>query len=636
MLLAIRDRVTGVFAWIICIIIIVPFAFWGVGEYVGVGSEPAAVKFNDSEMTMYELERRMQINRQQLAQRFGGQIPEFLDNNDTIRQQTLNQFVDREALVQYIQNNRYGSGAQEIYRNISSLPQFQQDGKFSIETYERQLSSQGYTKGRFEEQVGIDIAIGQLQQGIVATALSTDKQVQEYVRLRNETRDFEYFELNITDYQDKVSVDSDAVNTYYEENKERLTTERQMSINYLELKASDIADSVVVDDAKLRELYENDEIPGIADKPESRKASHILLLVDETASPEDVAKKEADIQQIKQRAETEDFAVLAKELSEDAGSAQTGGDLGDVVRGVMVKPFEDALFDMQEGSVSEVVKTQFGFHIIKLHEINAAQKPAFDEVKDKIASAYKNQESEKVFFEKADQLANLTFEQSDTLAGAAEELGIEIKTTPLFTPEQGLDIASNQQVRAIAFSDEVLEQGINSEPVEIANNHIAIIRLNEYKPQREKTLEEASPEINTILRNQQASEMITKDLDEAFAKADATDLAQLASTYGAELQQADDIDRQNRDIDFSIVEEVFLIVESNGLAKVSMPNGSKALVKLGQVKEGQLATLTDDLKTQVENEWLLTNGRSEFDGILTAYKEKADIYYNPEFETSAQ
>ena len=308
MLLAIRDRITGIVAWVICIIIIVPFAFFGIQEYVGLGSQPAAIEFNDAEVSMNEFERRMQINRQQLAERFGGTIPEFLDNSDTLRQQTIRQFVDRQALVQYIDEQGYGSSADAVYNSIAAMPQFQEDGKFSVDTYNRQIAlSPNFSKTSFEQQVGLDIAIQQLQQGILNTAVATDKQLADYVNLRDQLRDIEYFQFNIDDYKKQVNLSDDEINTYYESNKASLLTERQVAIDYLELDAAEIANTLAVDDATLRDLYDNDQIPGVADKPESRQASHILLLLDESASDDEVAAKQAQIEEIRQRALTEDL-----------------------------------------------------------------------------------------------------------------------------------------------------------------------------------------------------------------------------------------------------------------------------------------------------------------------------------------
>ena len=300
----------------------------------------------------------------------------------------------------------------------------------------------------------------------------------------------------------------------------------------------------------------------------------------------------------------------------------------------MVKPFEDALFAMQEGEISDVVKSQFGFHIIKLFKINAAQKPSFADAKNKIASAYKAQEAEKIFFEKADQLANLAFEQPDTLAAAAEELNLPIKTSALFTEYAGVDVANNAKVRTAAFSDEILNQGLNSEAIELGTNHVVFIRLNDYQPSREKTLEEAKAEIETVLLNQKAAELIEKDLDAAYQSAADSDWTTLAKTYNSQLEKSTEVGRNDRDIDLDILQGAFHITENNAYAKVDMSNGNKALVKLLAVKQGDVATLTDDVKQQVERELLGSAGLSDFENILSAYKSDADIVYHPDLQVN--
>ncbi len=636
MLLAIRDRVQGVVVYVICAIIILPLALFGITEYIGIGSEPAAITINKSEISTRQFENAMQTNRQRLAQRFGGQIPPAFDDNDLIRQQTVRQFVNRELLEQYAAKNKYGSSADEVYRNIASTPEFQVDGEFSTEAYTNVLASQGYSKEQYEESVAKNIALGQIQVGISTSALVTDQDVNEYVRLRNQKRDFEYFTLSADEYAKKASVSDEDIQAYYEDNKENLLTDRQVSLQYIELKASDLEKDIAVDDATLQGLYDNDEIPGIADKPETRAASHILVSVEETDTPEIVAEKQAKIESIKVRAETESFADLAKELSDDAGSAPSGGKLGDVAKGMMVKPFEDALFSMAAGSVSDVVKSQFGFHIIKLDKIDAAQKPTFAAVKGKIRKAYLEQEAEKVFYEKADLLGNLTFEQSDNLDAAAEELGLTIKTTPLFAANKASGFAANPAIQNIAFSNDIVEEGNNSSVIEVAPSHATVVRLADYQPSRIKTLAEASNEVEAILVSDAAQKLMQADADLIAASSES--LNALATSYGSEFKTAESAGRGNNEqtIDSDLLAESFLIGELNKTAVVDLDSGDKALVKVLSIDDGIAASLTPEEKDEIEAELLSAYGRNDTLTVRESFEAASNIVYNPLLSTSAE
>lgn len=636
MLLAIRDRISGILAYIICGLIIIPFALWGVTDYLGYGQETPAIKFNDSETTMYAFENRLQFNQQQLAQQFGGELPDFI-NVDFVRQQTIDQIVNQEAVLQLLNERKMGSSPEEIFVEISSTPEFQEDGRFSPDAYERQILSAGYSKSAYEQQVASEITVRQLQQSILFSALATEAQLQQYSTVRNQTRDFEYFQLDINDYQARADIAEADIQAYYDDNVADLLTDRTVSVDYVEIKADDIAQTIAVSDDILREQYESGAISALEDSPESRLASHILILSDDTFSEAEKAEKRTLIEDIQRRSATEDFAALATEFSEDAGSAASGGDLGDVFRGEMVPEFEAALFAMQEGDISDVVETEFGYHLIKLNKITPAQRPSFEEAKSDIADIYKAQEAERLFFEQADELANLVFEQPDNLLAVEEALGLPIQTTQSFTRDNGVGIAANQQVRDIAFSPEVLDDGLNSEIIELeSESHIVVLRLNDYQPAREKTLAEARAEIETILVNEWVQKKLLED-GIALVEQIASEQSNLVEAAGnAEIFSFEAVDRDNQDVDAIVLREAFLIDAVDDVTLVDMRDGSKAIIQLNGKVDGDYTQLSAGIQQRVKNELRDGVGRSSLDNLIAAYIDSATIEYHPSFNISEE
>ena len=244
----------------------------------------------------------------------------------------------------------------------------------------------------------------------------------------------------------------------------------------------------------MRERYE--QLRESLTTPEYRTARHILLSLE--ADADDVKQQEVreKIDGLKSRIDAgEDFATLAREFSQDPGSAADGGDLGEVERGMMVKPFERVLFSLQPGQVSEPVKTQFGWHLIKLLEVNGGETPAFEQARDQIEQDLKNELAENQIYDLAENLANIAYEQPDSLLPASEQLGLKIHTSDWFTRSKGEGIAENAAVRQASFSDDVLQQNRNSDAIELGDNRMLVLHLKEHQAAQQQPLEEVRERI---------------------------------------------------------------------------------------------------------------------------------------------
>lgn len=459
MLQAIRDKVTGWIAYGIIFLISIPFALWGVNSYLGGGEVAPAAVVNGEEITARDLDQAYANYRQRLVQLFGGAIPESFGNESMLRGQVRDQLIEEFALRQYIQKQRYRIGDSELNRTIREMDVFQRDGQFDTAIYEAQLRSLGYSPLGFEQELRTTGAMRQFESGVRATAFVLPDTGKRFSSLSNQTRKIRTVSFS-ADAAD-IEIDADEIEQRYLAEVDRYRTPEQVKIDYIEINLDDIKQSIEVKLDETRARY-RDNLQAYS-SPEFREASHILIKVN---SDEDSAPALARITDIRQRiVNGESFSDLAVEFSEDAGSAGDGGNLGEIERGVMVQTFEAELFALEVDQMSEPVKTGFGWHIIKLHSVSGGEVKSFEAVQAELEDEIKTELAEGQIYDLIENLANLAYEQSDSLLPAAEQLDLKLDTSDWFSRISGTGIAAESQVRQAAFSGDILRQGLNSEAI---------------------------------------------------------------------------------------------------------------------------------------------------------------------------
>jgi peptidyl-prolyl cis-trans isomerase D len=644
MLIALRERITGYIAWIFVILITIPFMLWGVQEYFGMGQEGYAIKVNGEEISLQEFDQAMTRNRQELLQSFNGRVPPSFDLNAFVRQQTVNQLLNRELIDQLIENYNYRVSPADLADAIAREPVFQRDGRFDHEVYTAELRSRGFSPRAYEQAHLQEVLSAQIQEGIQETAFTTRQELEKIAKLRYQERGFDFIRLPREKYSEGIKTTDEQAEAYYDEYKEAFVTEEQVSVDYVEVSLADLAGEISVNDELLRQLYKDAVDTGQYQTEETRNASHILISVPADADESVVEEKRKQAETVLERLKQgEDFATVAKAESEDPGSAAQGGSLGDVTRGVMVKPFEDSLFALEEGQLSEVVKTGFGFHIIKVNGIKPAQVKPFEEVRAQIEQDYRNKQAESVFLDKADMLATLSFENPHDLTGAAEQIGEEIKQSGFFSRSQGAGIANHPEVREAAFSDSVLLEGRNSDPIEINGDHIVALRLRERQPSRQQTLAEARKKIDEDLIRTATSEKLA-----AAAETVAGELLQsenpaaLAKEHMGEYKSITAAKRSSAEAPREILEAVFKLPaqsadnSDDAIKVVDLANGDKAVVRLKSVTDGDIEWLEAGEMQGFRNRLVDSRGRGEFIALMEAWKASSEIIVNPELQQQDQ
>lgn len=636
MLLAIRDRISGVLAWVIIILICIPFGLWGIQEYFGYGQDSYALVVNGEEVSKNNYNRLYSNNREALMRSFGGRLPAFFDDAEFLRKQTLDVLTEQELLKQLANKNGFRVSAATVVESIMSIPSFQKDGKFDQETYTLQMKSAGQSTAGFEQDIRDQIVLNQIRQGVSSTAFVSQKTLTQQAKIKYQTRDISYITLPIAAYNKDIGVSDSEINEYYENNKNTLLTEEQLSVEFIELNLNDIAGGIAATEETLLQVYQDAEkTGGYMTSEETRNASHILIRIPQDASELQIEEKHTLIQALLERARGgESFADIAKQASEDPGSATQGGSLGDVSRGVMVKPFEDALFSMKTGEISEPIKTTFGYHLIQLHSINSAKKIPFEQVRDQIEQDYRQKEAENIFYKQTDLLSSKAFENPDSLEPAAEATELEIKSSAHFTRKNGEGIARFAQVRESAFSDEILGAGINSELIELESNHVVIIRRKDHLPSREKTLDEAREDIKSALLKSKVENHIktaAEKLKEAILKSGISD--SLVGQVKGELKSEKELKRNTGEVPFEILTEAFKIVapkdeSTPAVSMVRMDDGSYAVIELKSVEDGDIAWVDAEEKDRLRKQLIDANSVVDMSNVMASLKAKANIVVN--------
>lgn len=625
MLQAIREKTSGWIAYVIIGLISIPFALWGVNSYLGGGEQQPAAIVDGDEISVRQLDYAYARYRERLSSVFGGQLPDMFNNELTLKDQVLTQLIEEKALNNYAHDSGFGIGDSRLFETIRTMPVFQQDGQFSSEAYQNQLASQGYSATLFEQELRQSLLMQQIDKGIKTSAFLVPREQDRFRQLNNQKRSLSIVTL-VNDVQGQTVSDSE-IEEYFEQQAGRYMNPAQVKIDYIELSIDKLKDSIDIEESQLVDRYEQnrDQLT----TPEIRQASHILLKVAEGDDEEAVKQQ---LQDIRNRIiDGGDFAALAKEFSQDPGSAADGGDLGDVEREMMVKPFETALFDLDEGDISEAVKTQFGWHLIKLHKISGGDTPTLDQARFELEAEIKTEMAEGQIYDLAESLANIGYEQPDSLLPAAEQLGLEVQTSEWFSRSQGRGVATDDQIRQIAFSDDVLNQNRNSELIELGSNRVVMIHLNEHKEASRKSLDEVRDEVVDAVKGKKGRELTLNSGTALLERVKAGEsLQDVARELGIEVVETGLIERNAPSVDRDIVSTAFSMKkpqdsqpEYEGIAEA---DGDYSIIALNEVAEGDSA---EGAETPVNDTFRSSLGTTEYQSFLQWLTGQASVSRTP-------
>ncbi len=633
MLQAINDRSKGIVGGIIVFFLSITFASWGIQEYLTGSKEKNAASINGTDISVREYEDAVGKQRQRYQSIFGANMPTDAAFESKMKQQVLDQLVLQRVLNQTVESNHYRISNKTLAEKLQAIDAFKVDGKFSSATYQQTLAGQGMTSADFEQLYRRDLMAAQLQSGIDKSVILPDKTIQRYDQLQNQIRNVHYVVFNNAKTTSEIAVTDEDVQSYFTKNQSRYQHPEQVSISYIELKAGELTGGHInveasIDEEQLRTQY-NEYVAALSSK-EERKVSHILVKVDATANAQlkDEAKKKiTNIQE--QLKSGKAFGELAKQYSDDTLSAKQGGDLGWISKGMTDAAFEQKLFTMnKKGDVSDVVETTFGYHIIQLDEIKSAKADTFEAKKVELIKTAQQQEIDNQFYDKSERLATLVYENDQALQPAAEALGLNIQNTGLFTQAGGIGVAANEAVRKAVFSEAVLKEGRNSEVIELARNHVLVLRINEHQPAKPMTLEEVKPFVVMAVKTEKAQQKIMATGLQAMADAKAgKSLDSIAKEYQGELIKLGDIKRTHSGADARVVQTAFSMSrpasQQASYDTVEIQNGI-ALIAVNSISNTQDVSRPEELLAAAS----LLEGdiaEQEMTAVLNYLKSQSDI-----------
>lgn len=625
----IRDRAQGWFAWAVVLLLIIPFALWGIGEYFSGDTKTYIAKVNGTSITQNDFQNAYARQRERLQEMLGGKIDPGLIDDKRFKEEVLNSLIEEEVLAQAAMDAGFRVSDIQLKIEIEQVESFQVEGKFDPELYNQFLRGQGVAASTFEDRLRRSILVNQLRNSVIGTTIVTPREIDNALLLSEQQRDISYLKLPATAFMDNATITDAAIQQYYDKNKNLFALPEQVRIDYIQFSSDTIARKISVDEAALRTLYA-DQAASLA-RDEQRRASHILIQVDKSADDATVAAARAKADKLLVRARVgESFEQLAKQNSEDSGSAISGGDLGFFGRGVMDKAFEQSAFSLAKGQVSDVVRSDFGFHIIKLVDMKVSLPPSFEEVRDKLEQDYRHRKAEEQFFEQVEQITNAAYEHPDTLDAAAKIAGLSIQSSGFFTALGGGEgVAAHAKVRDAAFSEDVL-RGNNSEPIEVNPNNVVVLRVKEHKPAATQPINAVRELIVSRLHTEAARDK-AQAAGEALLAAlkKGTDAAGLAKQYRAEWKRSGYVKRDNQSGDAAVISAAFKVVKPAANA-VSYWAGNVAgeytVIMLHDVRES-VPTSADNntIRENLKQAGLRTNAESEFKAFVDALKKSADI-----------
>lgn len=591
----IRDHAQGVIAWIIIILVTIPFALWGVNEYFQGGGELPVAEVGKRPISSQEFQqvyqRELSMRRQILGDDFIAQ------NEAAIKRAVLEGLVNSEAMVQAVHKAGFRVGDARVGGQIRAISQFQRDGKFDPELYDRMLRSAGLAREQFENDVRRDLLTAQLATGVTDTVLVTGHELDRWLRLSEQRRKIGYYRVSAEDYAGRVEPSETEVGKYYQDNLERFAVPERVKAEYLELSRDRLMQDVKVDDETLRRLYE--EQAASFTQGEERRARHILIkAAGDAGADADAARARAE--ELRARIATgESFAALAREYSDDKGSAQDGGELGFFGRGVMVGPFEDTVFTMKKGEISAPVRTPFGWHIIELEDIKPGSKRPFGDVRASLGEEYRKTQADEQIFDLTETLTNLTYEHPESLKFAAEQIGLPVQTTGLFSRDQGDGVAANENFRMAAFGEDVIDGGNNSEALQLENGSVVVLRIVEKQPATHRSLDEVRGSIRRELVRQGAqrlAEEAGKAMRERLQGGEGVDA--ILKEYPAAAWHAPVLlGREDVDVPPAVLDTAFAMPRPSQdrptVDGATFDGGDYAVIALYEIVDGDLQTVTD-------------------------------------------
>lgn len=623
MLAKIREKTQGIIASLILFFVAIPFILWGISSYFDRGGSTAVAKVNGMEISQQAYRQRLEELR--------GVDPRRADNR-ALHEMILESMIEQSLLTRDADDHGYRMSDARLAQMIHDLPYFRRDGRFDPVMYQALLRRQGMSPTDFETQLRRENLTQQVQRGLGETAFVTDEDVASVIRLLEQERRVSYAVIAPEAFLPKVSVADAEINEYYQANQESFRSPEAVRVEYVTLRASDTSQQIQPTDEELHQAYNADAARYVT--PEKRRASHILVSVPPGANADaDKAARARAEALAKQLRGGANFAAIAKKQSDDKDSGARGGDLGDLVAGVLPPELEAAIRALKPGEVSAPVRTQYGYHVVKLTSYQPEQRKSFESVRAQLVEQVRKRKGEERFFDLAERFRNLVYEHSEGLQPAAKELGLTIQTSDWFTKSGGAGITAEPRVVSAAFEPDVVSRERNTDAIELNPETLVALHVVEHRPSAVRPLAEVRPAIERTLKERHAAEQARARAQEWVKQLDqGAKLADLARGAGVKVETGKTITRENSGgVDKRLADAVFAAARPKDRpvsGEIDLAQQGSAVYVLEAVRDIDPATADAELKQRIKRQLVQRRGADYYMDYRSGLRKTAEVKIN--------
>ncbi len=624
MLEAIRQRFTG---WI-AMLVIGLIALTLVISFGNMDQTPleddVVITVNDTEITLFEYREEYSNKLVELQQVFGDEVPEILDQ--TIKESATEDLILRALLLDYMSKNGYRVSPEYVVELITNNPGLQVGGIFDRQNYEAILASQGVSVEQFESDIRLQLQINQLRRGFIDSSFITPNEFRQFIELQMQKRIGQLLTINSADFIDEVAINADQIQLYFDNNQDLFQTDEEIDIEYLSLSLDDVAATVEYTEDDLRGYYDENLSRFITN--EERKSRHILIAIDEDTTEEDALETILNVQE---RLISESFEAVAKEFSDDPGSAELGGDLGWAEPGLFVPEFDKVLFSLEVNELSDPVKTEFGYHLIRLDELKEGQQQAYQDIQLELDNEYSKLLAEDKLFGLADQLADLTLQAFNELNSVADTLGLSLSRIDGVSRNGATFFNQDPEIVSILFSQNSIETGENTPLFEL-DDSIFVARVIGHRIPTTRDFSDVESGIKDYLASQEAislannyAELIKPQFSNKASFMDNTDELNIeASEF--------DVSRGDTELSRGLIEMIFNSSNKDlteGNIQTYIEGDKVFLIRVSSYEDGRLELFNDEERNSAKLELSEQIGSRELNAFAEHLRKNAEVSIDP-------
>ncbi|WP_421193004.1 peptidylprolyl isomerase [Aeromonas enteropelogenes] len=636
MLDKLREGAQGKVAKVILGLIILSFALAGVGSYLNGPARTAPATVNGTDISAAALENAYRNERARMESQMGEAFSQLAANPEYMKQfrrGVLDRLIDQALLDSKAHELGLRVSDEQIKQAIVAMPEFAEEGKFNNDRYLQLIRRAGMTPEMFSESLRQDMVRQQLMGALVGTEFTLKGEAEQIDKLYNQTRDLRLVRLAAANYMGDVQVSDNELEQFYKTNSARFMNDEQVKVDYLLLDAANLGKNINVSEQDAQDYY--DQHQDLFQRPERRQVAHILIPF---GKDEKAAEKQADELLAKAKS-GEDFAELAKANSSDTFSAKKGGELDWFEKGVMDPAFEQAAFALTKaGDLSGVVKSPFGFHIIKLLAVEPAQTKPFADVKEETIARLQTDKAKEQFFAEQQKMADSSFENPDSLDLTADAMGMKVVSSDYFSQVNAPAPLNDPKVLSVAFSEQLRDDNTNSDVIELSDGKALVLHITGYQPKAAKPLAEVKDQVIAAIKHDKASEVARGKAQSLLEKLKAGDdiKADLAA-LDLKVETHKGIARFDRQLDQNLVAQVFMLPHPKdgkpSVALVTETNGDRVVVALDKVN---VPAAPSQMVSLLQGQLGQGRAQADYKSLIEELRKSAKIEYFTSVEATVE